>query len=1098
MDGDGDLDAFVANGHAWLEPNNVWLNQGGIQEGELGEFSDSGQHWELALWSLAVALGDLDGDGDLDAFVGNSESQPNKIWLNNSFSLVEAASLSGASTQPLTLGDVDGNGRLDIVNFKVWRNEGRLSFSETAGAGSLSGALGNLDDDNDLDIIGGVVWENGGSNGLIPVTKIPDLCTNNNLALGDLDGDNDLDVVAADSRYGLSAPIKVCQNDGDFDFTEVADLGEWPTNDLALGDLDGDGDLDAVLANGSFTGPTVEQINRVWRNDGDFKFTEVAGLGDSTSRAAALGDLDGDGDLDLLVGNEEFQADKIWRNDGGFRFTEMRRLGNTSNRDVALGDIDGDGDLDLLTVGDQGPSQVWRNDGDFTFTDVARLGDPLREYDRVAVGDLDQNGNLEVVLVSSGGSIEVYRQKSSAETRFQITLSKPDPTHNANFYSSPFIQDQVLIPLSYTLFDPERDSIGWIAASYSLDGGDNWQPAMATPDTLTTSLAATPLGVTHVYTWDTFASGVFGQSDNVVFRIEAYPQPVHSGEPGTYQYPHSAPGPFQWSYASTTTFPFRVQGSQVQVTGTMPISNAIVYRLPVRKTTGAVPLAPGSGQPFRTDNRGYLQGRGRIAISDTLVAMQPISSTFRGNGILVFDGVDDDISLGDPPSLNLSGPMTLEAWVNIENREGRQTIIGRSSNAAELYLGLNNGDYQIGSGSPDELALISAPILVEDVGTWVHLAGVYDGTMWHLYRNGEALGGPMTATLPLSGAWTIGSSNVVGDQAGRFFQGALAEVHLWQTARTPAEIVTDMNSILTGRELGLAASWAFEEGGGPVIQDLTGQGHTGQLRGPVWGGRTQYTVYHTSAVPNETGLAGKTVEQGGVITLTVSPENPLILFDLDVSLEWDARNDRQFLNQLQFDLLRTSELIYDWSNGQAALGQINVYHDQEQWLAADVQIYASNKLRPNAVQGGMVSEVITDVTDVSTVTYGPGQIRMGSSWNRYGESGDNLGEDWPRALAHELGHYLFYLDDHYLGLKDEILVPVDTCPNSAMTDPYRDDHSEFLPQLDEGCQDTLAAKTTGRSDWETVRTFYPWLHEGPTDNPGPEQLTPGGDENQSY
>ncbi len=69
VDGDGDLDAFVAN----LGANRVWLNQGS------GTFTDSGQ----ALGnhsSRGVTLGDVDGDGDLDAFVANADA--NRVWLN--------------------------------------------------------------------------------------------------------------------------------------------------------------------------------------------------------------------------------------------------------------------------------------------------------------------------------------------------------------------------------------------------------------------------------------------------------------------------------------------------------------------------------------------------------------------------------------------------------------------------------------------------------------------------------------------------------------------------------------------------------------------------------------------------------------------------------------------------------------------------------------------------------------------------------------------------------------------------------------------------------------------------------------------------------
>ncbi|MBU0490223.1 MAG: DUF11 domain-containing protein [Chloroflexi bacterium] len=251
-----------------------------------------------------------------------------------------------------------------------------------------------------------------------------------------------------------------------------------------------------------------------------------------------------------------------------------------------------------------------------------------------------------------------------------------------------------------------------------------------------------------------------------------------------------------------------------------------------------------------------------------------------------------------------------------------------------------------------------------------------------------------------------------------------------------------------------------------------------------------YTVYYTSGAPTPTGLDWQAITDTEIIQhLVVSPDYPLVLFDLTVSLEWDARYDQPFLEQLRFDLQRTSEFLYDWTNGQAALGQVTIYHDREHWLDAHVRVYASNRMRPNASQGGIVTAVITDPL-TSTITYQPGQVRMGAVWNRYGDSDSSLGEDWPRTLAHELGHYAFFLDDDYLGLDATgLLVPVSTCTGTVMTDPYRSDDSEFHPGANwlPGCQDTLANRATGRSDWATIVTFYPWLDESPA-NPGPSGL----------
>ena len=105
------------------------------------------------------------------------------------------------------------------------------------------------------------------------------------------------------------------------------------------------------------------------------------------------------------------------------------------------------------------------------------------------------------------------------------------------------------------------------------------------------------------------------------------------------------------------------------------------------------------------------------------------------------------------------------------------------------------------------------------------------------------------------------------------------------------------------------------------------------------------------------------------------------------------------------------------------------------------------------------------------IVYEPGQIHIGAVWNRFGDPSGNLSDDWPRTLAHELGHYAFYLEDDYLGLSaNGVLFPVnkdqDLCPG-VMSDPYSDKYSEFHPDVDwlPGCRDTLANHTTRRSDW---------------------------------
>lgn len=127
----------------------------------------------------------------------------------------------------------------------------------------------------------------------------------------------------------------------------------------------------------------------------------------------AIADLDGDRDLDLIVANgmHVAQADWVFSNDGHGMFYGRRPLGAGSTGvepdpsfGVALGDVDGDGALDAVVANDVAQARVYRNDGKGTFSRIAFLGDYLNPQPRraVALGDLDGDGDLDAVLVGLG------------------------------------------------------------------------------------------------------------------------------------------------------------------------------------------------------------------------------------------------------------------------------------------------------------------------------------------------------------------------------------------------------------------------------------------------------------------------------------------------------------------------------------------------------------------------------------------------------------------------------------------------------------------------------------------------------------------------
>ena len=329
LDADGDLDAFVASSDA----NTVWLNDGA------GLFSDSGQLLGDS-YSVAVALGDLDGDRDLDAFVGNRGSYagaPDQVWLNDGTGqfTVTVQSLSEQVSYGVALGDVDGDEDLDAFVAAcgpgypttdrniLWLNDGNAVFTESGqDFGQLCSTavrMGYLNQDAYLDIIVGNAGSNTGieiwlndslGTGVFSKTQVLDHTYNFGLGLGDVDGDGDEDLFVANGEaMGGNSPNTVWLNDGSGLFSDSGQrLGNSASQGVKLGDVDGDGDLDALVANGSYVQP---QPNRVWLNDGSGVFSDSGQpLGLEISYAVALGDLDGAGDLDLYLAND--QADTVW------------------------------------------------------------------------------------------------------------------------------------------------------------------------------------------------------------------------------------------------------------------------------------------------------------------------------------------------------------------------------------------------------------------------------------------------------------------------------------------------------------------------------------------------------------------------------------------------------------------------------------------------------------------------------------------------------------------------------------------------------------------------------------------------------------------
>lgn len=258
-------------------------------------------------------------------------------------------------------------------------------------------------------------------------------------AVGDVDNDNDLDVIVAPGGHTsiFSVPPQdflLQMNDGTGVFTNEAAsrlpasaFGTQVASAVILGDVDGDTDLDAFVVNGTsgavFSPGFSRFQNLLWINNGDGIFSDETvprlPLARNSSFHAAFGDLDSDGDLDLVIGNVGSngagQQNRLLINNGSGIFTDetTTRLPALSDITLALAleDLDGDTDLDIV-VANRIPttSKILVNNGVGFFTDesVQRFSTPPPFAGDVVVADVNGDGSKDIIFASVSGGPLVF------------------------------------------------------------------------------------------------------------------------------------------------------------------------------------------------------------------------------------------------------------------------------------------------------------------------------------------------------------------------------------------------------------------------------------------------------------------------------------------------------------------------------------------------------------------------------------------------------------------------------------------------------------------------------------------------------------------
>ena len=334
----------------------------------------------------SVELADMDGDGDMDFIV---VGHPGTTWFENDGSKNFTAHKIPAGANGgygVSVADMDGDGDMDIItsgNGLTWlKNDGNSNYEK-------------------IDIPTG--WSSSWGSG-------------REIALKDMDGDGDMDIIG--TKNGESQ-VTWYENNGQPNPSfnaQVIDTNANGAQDIHIEDMDGDGDFDVIVA--TQDDDSVDWYENVGGSNPSWKKNHVT-KNINAANGIFVGDMDGDGDMDILSASQDDNR-VAWYENNGRTNPSFKQLDIAKDRigaddrdpksvgqamDVRAADMDGDGDLDVLTTNYNGYYHLYKNDGDsnpnFEQTLFGqRRGYMVQPYE-MDHGDIDGDGDLDVISISN-------------------------------------------------------------------------------------------------------------------------------------------------------------------------------------------------------------------------------------------------------------------------------------------------------------------------------------------------------------------------------------------------------------------------------------------------------------------------------------------------------------------------------------------------------------------------------------------------------------------------------------------------------------------------------------------------------------------------
>lgn len=395
----------------------------------------------------------------LYALLGGCHHLPRESVREFPVSAALDESLRGASD--ISIGDLDNDGDLDLVLAKgghrrvinqILLNDGRAQFTVRPvgmeADGSFAGLLADIDGDEDLDIIvsnnegeAKPVYVNDGKANFTAAGEWGSASWRSRRAVvGDLNGDARPDIIVANRSLRPGQRSAFCLNDGTGRFRTCRELEAGQASNVEVADMDRDGDTDIIVPHRD-GGQSL-----ILYNDGNANFTRSQSFGPETTvaSASAVGDLNGDGWPDVVIGDERIST-FVYLNDGrggllpGLQL-KFDRL--PAPRVIALEDLNRDGHRDIVIgyyayAGERG--SVLFNNGTGRAYRHVRFGDAQGGQHAIALGDLDGDGypdiaasrnrapNIVVFFNRAGPGLDIVAASAEVRTPPAVNLAPFEP-----------------------------------------------------------------------------------------------------------------------------------------------------------------------------------------------------------------------------------------------------------------------------------------------------------------------------------------------------------------------------------------------------------------------------------------------------------------------------------------------------------------------------------------------------------------------------------------------------------------------------------------------------------------------------------------------